>query len=59
MVSPGRQKNPVVKAGPAALGVNFTRNTNNSSLDGTWLSTGMSQCLDVLPLATGRARAGL
>lgn len=43
----------------SSLGVNFTRNTNSPALDGTWISTGMSQCLDILPIATGRKRACL
>lgn len=53
------RKTPWQKQAQAAPGVNLTRNTNNSSLDGTWITTGMSQCLDVLLLAKGRARAGL
>lgn len=65
LLSPGGQKNLVATAGATAeFGVNFTtqgiQNTKNFCfLYGTWITTGMSQCLDVLPLATGRARAGL
>ena len=47
-------------SGSPAGYLHCTRNTKKFCfLCRTGITTGMSQCLDVLPLATGRARAGL